>query len=259
MGQHTVFGDVRQRAIAVYRVKTRSSEYIVGIHEQRGRKLVVVRGKPGTDREHVIARDSDPRIGDRSLFDVPVSDWPGLVLEVATMTSSTIDSVVVEADPVAIAAVGLDGKIDRNPWARPDEMGLEPAGFSLPPPQGMSDSPRIVPLGVRGTSPASMTDGHPARENLRAKQVVVGQAVPQPVPQVPPSGPQGQGQPQAEVPYPQRHVGYAESVAQLLRSLARRDKIFDDLGGNRELRDRLRRALDDSAMLLEQIRRRDRK
>ncbi|HWU91191.1 MAG TPA: hypothetical protein VN253_28185, partial [Kofleriaceae bacterium] len=84
-----------------------------------------------------------------------------------------------------------------------------------------------------------------------ARQVVVGQ--PAPVP--PPSGPQQT----PEIPYPMRHVGYAESVAQLLRSIARRDKIFDDLGGNRELRDRLRQALDESAALLEQIRRRDRK
>jgi hypothetical protein len=54
-------------------------------------------------------------------------------------------------------------------------------------------------------------------------------------------------------------VTYAESVVQLLRSIARRDKLFDDLGANREQRDRLRRALDESATLLEQIRRRDRK
>lgn len=228
----------------MYRVKTRSSEYIVGIHEQRGRKFVVVRGQPGTDREHVIARDSDPRIGDRSLFEVPLDEWPGRALEVATMTSSTIEAVVVETDPTAIAAVGLDGQL-QNPWARP---GSEPAagrGFSLPPPPGMSESPRIVPLGGRGTTPAESAQHH------LAKQVVVGQPVAVP----PPSGPQQM----PEIPYPMRHVGYAESVAQLLRSIARRDKIFDDLGGNRELRERLRHALDESASLLEQIRRRDRK
>jgi len=62
-----------------------------------------------------------------------------------------------------------------------------------------------------------------------------------------------------ELPYPQRHVRYAESVAQLLRSIARRDRLFEDIANNRELRDRLRTSLDDAATLLEQIRRRDRK
>lgn len=250
---HTVFGDLRQRAIAVYRVKTRSSEYIVGIHEQRGRKFVIVRGQPGTDREHVVARDSDPRIGEHSLFDVPLDQWPGRTLEVATMTSSTIESVTVETDPAAIAAVGIDGKVERNPWARPDsEPGAAGRSFSLPPPPGMSESPRIVPIGGRGTTPAeAAVRVDDARQHGLARQVVVGQ--PAPVP--PPSGPQQM----PEIPYPMRHVGYAESVAQLLRSIARRDKIFDDLGGNRELRDRLRHALDESVALLEQIRRRDRK
>lgn len=252
MNHHTVFGDLRQRAIAVYRVKTRSSEYIVGIHEQRGRKFVVVRGQPGTDREHVIARDSDPRIGERSLFEVPLDEWPGRVLEVATMTSSTIEVVVVETDPNAIAAVGIDGQLQQNPWARPGSEPPAGRSFSLPPPPGMSDSPRIVPLGGRGTTPAeAAVRVDDSRQHHLAKQVVVGQPVAVP----PPSGPQQM----PEIPYPMRHVGYAESVAQLLRSIARRDKIFDDLGGNRELRERLRHALDESASLLEQIRRRDRK
>jgi hypothetical protein len=249
---HTVFGDLRQRAIAVYRVKTRSSEYIVGIHEVRGRKFVVVRGQPGTDREHVTARDSDPRIGDHSLFEVPIDDWPGRTLEVATMTSSPIEAVVVETDPAAIHAVSVDGQVERNPWARPGSEPAAGASFSLPPPPGMSSSPRIVPLGGRGTTPAEAAVRlDDARQHGLARQVVVGQSAPVP----PPSGQQQM----PEIPYPMRHVGYAESVTQLLRSIARRDKIFEDLGGNRELRDRLRQALDESAVLLEQIRRRDRK
>ena len=254
MSQHTVFGDLRQRAIAVYRVKTQSSEYIVGFHEQRGRKFVIVRGAMGTDREHVVVRDSDPRVGEHSMFELPVTEWPGHVLEVATMTSSTIESVTADADPESIAAVGIDGKIDRSPWSRPSGGGFPAAGsgVALPPPRGMSESPAIVPRGARGTTPAVDPI---AREH--AKQVVLGQN-PAPAP-----APAGSAQPaqsqQVEVPYPTRHVMYAESIVQLLRSIARRDKIFDDLGGSRELRDRLRRALDESVTLLEQIRRRDRK
>jgi hypothetical protein len=247
VNHHTVFGDLRQRAIAVYRVKTQSSEYIVGFHELRGRKFVIVRGAPGTDREHVVVRDSDPRVGDHSMFELPAAEWPGRVLEVATMTSSTIESVVAEADPQAIAAVGVDGQLEKNPWARPG--AVPPSGsFALPPPHGMSESPAIVPLNVRGTTPAADPIAREeAQRRQLAKQVVVGQ------------GPISAQQPQPEVPYPLRHVTYAESIVQLLRSIARRDKIFDDLGGSRELRERLRRALDESVTLLEQIRRRDRK
>ena len=61
---------------------------------------------------------------------------------------------------------------------------------------------------------------------------------------------------QAELPYPQRHVHYAETVASLLRSIARRDRLFEDV--DRDTRTRLRRALDESVLLLETIRRRDR-
>jgi hypothetical protein len=88
-----------------------------------------VRGEPGTDREHVVVRDSDPRIGEHSLFDVPVASWVGQELEVATMTSSTILAVTAERDPVAIAAVGVDGKLDRNPWARPDAASRRTSGL----------------------------------------------------------------------------------------------------------------------------------
>ncbi len=243
MNQHTVFGDLRARASAVYRVTTQSSVYIVGFHEARGRKYAIVRGEPGTDREHVIVRDSDPRVGERSMFDVPFAEWAGHELEIATMTSSTIVSVRPETDPTAIAAVGVDGHIARNPWARPDpnDAGAS-ASFRAPRPPGFPESPRIVPSGAKGTHPAAMALASPAAKI--ARQVVVGQGAPPPEP---------------ELPYPQRHVAYAENVASLLRSIARRERFFDDIAGDAGLRDRLRRALDDSALLLEQIRRRDRK
>lgn len=246
MNHHTVFGDLRQRAVAVYRVKTLSSEYIVGFHEQRGRKFVIVRGAPGTDREHVVVRDSDPRVGDSSMFELPIAEWRGRVLEVATMTSSTIESVTPEGNPQVIAAVGVDGKLEGSPWARPGTPPPASGGIAIPPPHGMSESPAIVPLNARGTTPAAEPIAREEAQRQLARQVVVG-------------GPPAAPQPQPEVPYPLRHVTYAESIVQLLRSIARRDKIFDDLGGNRDLRDRLRRSLDESVTLLEQIRRRDRK
>ena len=256
MSHQTIFGDLRQRAIAVYRVKTVSSEYLVGIHEQRGRKFVIVRGAEGTDREHVVVRDSDPRVGERSLFDLPIAEWPGRVLEVATMTTSRVESVVVETDPLAIAAVAVDGKLDRNPWSRPAAEPRSSGGIALPPPHGMSESPAIVPMNARGTTPAAEPIAREEAQRL-ARQVVVGGPVVAPAGKPPPAG-QPEQPPPAQVPYPLRHVTYAESVVQLLRSIARRDKLFADLDGNREYRDRLRLALDESVTLLEQIRRRDR-
>ena len=240
----TVFGDLRQRALAVYRVRTQASVYIVGVHEARGRKFVIVRGEPGGDREHVVVRDSDPRIGDHSLFELTVDNWPGKPLEVATMTSSLIVSVETERDQVAIHAVSVDGANDRSPWSRPDPHG-QPIGavpFKAPRPAGMSDNPAIVPGRARGTNPAADAVMAP---HQAAKQVVVG------APVAPP--------PEPDLPYPQRHVKYAESCAQLLRSLNRRDRIFEDLAHNKPLRDALRKSLDDCVDLLEQIRRRDRR
>jgi hypothetical protein len=185
------------------------------------------------------------------MFEVPLAEWPGKELEVATMTSSTIVSAVIETDPVAIAAVGIDGAVttkDKSPWARP---GTEPAAppdgaFTAPRPAGMPESPRIIPVRVRGTHPAAAAPVIPADQRAAnspvAKQVVVG----------------GAAQPaEAEVPYPERHVLYAENVAALLRSLSRRDRLYDDVRDDQ--RKRLRRALDDAAALLKQIRRRDRK
>jgi hypothetical protein len=254
----TVFGDLRQRALAVYRVKTRASVYIVGVHEARGRRFVIVRGEPGGDREHVVVRDSDPRIGEHSLFELTVDKWPGHTLEVATMTSSQIVSVETERDQVAIHAVSVDGANDRSPWARPDPnapaapvagsqaSGGMPIGgvpFKSPRPAGMPDNPAIVPGRARGTNPAADAAMAP---HQAAKQVVVGGTVA--------SAPQ-----EPELPYPHRHVKYAESCAQLLRSLNRRDRIFEDLAHNKPLRDTLRKSLDDCVDLLEQIRRRDRR
>ncbi len=246
VSQHTVFGDLRARAVAVYRVKTQASVYVVGFHEAKGRKFVIVRGEPGTDREHVIVRDSEPRIGERSMFEVPVAEWPGNSLEVATMTSSTIVSVTVEHDPNVIAAVAIDGNLEQNPWARPGNAPAIPqGGFQPPRPAGMPESPRIVPARAKGTHPAQAAQAalsSPPQQH-HAKQVVVG-GTPQP-------------SAQNELPYPERHVLYAENIAALLRSISRRDRLYDDVRPDQ--RDRLRRALDDAASLLEQIRRRDRK
>lgn len=267
----TVFKDVRQRARVVYRVKTRSSEYLIGIHELDGRRFAIVRGAPGTDKEKTVARDSDPRVGGHSLFELPLAEWPGKMLEIATMTTSPITSVVVETDAHAVAAVGLDAMpVDqgRSPWARPVQAAPAPPAsahpgkaWSAPAPVGMPENPRIVPVPVKGTHPAlaaaelaSQRKPQPAGDPTQvdmppmpappvAQQLVIGQQ---------PAGHE------AQLPYPQRHVAYAESAAALLRSISKRDRLFEDIAHDRELKERLRRSLDECALLLEQIRRRDR-
>ena len=95
----------------------------------------------------------------------------------------------------------------------------------------------MIPVNAKATSPAGYSG------NAIARQVVVGQPAPPH---------------EHELPYPIRHVRYAENCAALLRSILRRDRIFEDLAGDRAERDRLRRSLDEIAILLEQIRRRDR-
>ena len=237
----TVFGDLRARALAVYRVTTRASVYLLGFHEQRGRRFVIARGAPGTDREAVVVRDSDPRIGEHSLFEVPPAAWIGHALEIATMTSSPVVSVVDERDPVAISAVGVDGHVQPNPWARPVPEPSAPPGFAAPRPPYFPGTPRIVPSPARGTHPASI----PPDPGAVARALVVGAAAP-----APPAEP--------ELPYPVRHVRYAENAVALLRSIARRERLYEDLAADRPERERLRAALDEVATLLELIRRRDR-
>jgi hypothetical protein len=241
MHRKTIFG-FNAAASAVVRVITESSVYILGFHEERGRKYVVVRGLPGTDREHVVLRDSDPRIGDASMFELPPHAWVGKNMEIATMTSSEVTAVAVETDRAAIASVGGD-----SPSARPWNPAAGEAMPGWPPrPPGIPELPGTRAGLGRGTNPAIPVQ---AARGVGYHVVTGQQAAPDSAgPAKPP-----------ELPYPERHVVYAENVAALLRSIARRDRLFEDVAGDRALRDRLYRALDQCADLLEQIRRRGRR
>lgn len=208
----TVFGDLGDRPFQLLRVETESSVYTVAFHAERGKQYVIVRGQAGSDREHVVVRDSDPRIGDRSMFELPIADWPGKVMEVATMRTSPIIAVRRAGDSPAT----LDDQV------------------RLPAPPGLSETPRIMPGLGRGTSAG---DARPAPHNV-AREVVVGQGAATPL------------------PYPMRHVRYAEDVAAMLRSIHRRERLFADVAHDRELRERLDRALHDAAQLLAEIRKR---
>src|SRR5437879_549824 len=97
----TMFGDLRQQAAEVFRVQTAASIYYVAFHREGARRYVVVRGASGTDRENVVIRDSDPRIGEHSMFELPQAEWIGRVMEVATMRTSPITSVSREGSAAA--------------------------------------------------------------------------------------------------------------------------------------------------------------
>jgi hypothetical protein len=238
----TIFGNFRQKPSAVYRVTTESSVYILGFHEQRGRNFVVVRGLPGTDREHVVLRDSDPRIGQSSMFELSPEMWVGKLMEIATMTSSEVTAVAVETDRAAVALVGGDSPSAKAGWLRQTAPHAQAPAWS-PEPSAVPDRPQAAPGLGRGTLPDAAARGV-------AYNVVVGQ---------PPQATSAGTPSEPEVPYPRRHVLYAENAAALLRSIARRDRLFDDLAADRALKDRLSRSLDDCADLLEQIRRRNRR
>jgi len=237
MGSKTIFGDFRQHASSVYRVTTEASVYIVGFHEDRGRPFVVVRGLPGTDREHVVLRDSDPQIGDDSMFELPPRAWVGKTMRVATMTSSAITRAAAEDDREIIALVGGHAASAQAAWMRPANRS---AATQLPGPRGDAKPPSVAPRGAHGTQPG----GSPPSV---AHSVVVGQHLP------------ATPAPEPELPYPLRHVRYAENVTMLLRSIARRDRLFDDVADSRELKARLWKSLDECADLLELIRRRSRR
>jgi hypothetical protein len=221
-GNKTIFGDLRAAAVRTYRVQTESSVYLVSIHEERGRRYAVVRGEPGTEREHVVIRDSEPRIGEDSLFEIPHTEWVGKSLDIATMRTSPITAVSEQGGVAAFSE-------------RP---------VRLAPPPGMSDNPRIMPLQSRGTAVGDAAREAAARDAGASREVARNVVIAAPADQA------------AAVPYPARHVRYAEDVTAFLRSIHRRERIFEDVANNPELRNRLHNALDAAATLLAEIRKR---
>ncbi|MEO8553096.1 MAG: hypothetical protein ABI678_24150, partial [Kofleriaceae bacterium] len=135
----------------------------------------------------------------------------------------------------------------------------DPAPTKVVPP-GMPENPRIVPMPSKGTAvsadpriypagfahtpaaKAAQAQAEQAAKHARelARQVVAASDQP------------------AMLPYPDRHVRYAEDVATLLRSIQRRDRLFDDVAHDRNLRERLMNALDAAERLLGEIKKRSR-
>lgn len=235
-----MFGDFRSGASSVVRVRTQSSVYLIGFHESKGRKYVVVRGLPGTDRENMVVRDSDPRIGGESLFDVPHEQWAGKELEIATVVTSPVIDAERETDLMSIALVSGPTSAGASPRAEP---AAPPATPHLPVPAGLSSSPRIVPGLSRGTS-FNVLSATPAPARPAAEQ---------------PTAPAKPAAAKAVAPPPLvQYVRFAEDASALLRALAGREELFQEAHMDQAHLLPLRKALDECATYLELLRRRDR-
>ena len=90
----------------VYRVRTRSSTYTLGLFVKGGeRHVAVLRGRSNGMGQEISVMDSEPDIGEESLFDVPPSDWVGKPLAIGTITTSPVTSVETETDKMEITSV----------------------------------------------------------------------------------------------------------------------------------------------------------
>jgi hypothetical protein len=76
----------------VFEVTTASSRYCLGLH--RGKRLAVLRGHSSGLGHFIDARDREPTLDGRPLFDLPPETWPGGRLEVGTTVTSPIRAVV---------------------------------------------------------------------------------------------------------------------------------------------------------------------
>lgn len=91
----------RAQGWSVYRVRTSSSTYHVATAPPQARRFAVLRGYSVGAGRMIDVRDSDPQVGDESLFDVAPTDWSGKALAFGT----TVTSPVVEATPETDATI----------------------------------------------------------------------------------------------------------------------------------------------------------
>lgn len=99
MSEKTVCASIgelaRSQGWAVYRVRTGSSTYHVAIAPAGAGRFALLRGYSVGVGRMIDVRDSLPRIGDDSLFDVAPAAWSGKALAFGT----TVTSPVIEAAP----------------------------------------------------------------------------------------------------------------------------------------------------------------
>ena len=75
----------------VFHVKTQSSRYVLGFFGIGGaRPFAMMRGMSAGIGHEIDLRDSDPRVGEKSLLATPVSEWIGERIDMAGVASDDI-------------------------------------------------------------------------------------------------------------------------------------------------------------------------
>jgi hypothetical protein len=241
--RNTVFGILLRSKTKSFRVVTQSSVYVLQLHEEGARRFVVMRGEKGTAREHVMVRDSDPRVGEYSLFDLEPQEWVGQCLEIATMTTSEVKSVE-PTDPPQLRP--------------PTKEELDKARQAVVP-KGVQEHPRPDKPVARGTMMGVATV---ARDEVRKIfQRLSPEAAMRPParnPEPPPVERTTPPEPPADprMLYPLNQVLTAEYAAMALRSLLVYQHLEEDLRKEPELRARLSAAFTECADVAAHLRKR---
>ena len=84
----------------VYRVKTASSEYLLGLFQEGTRRFEILRGMPRSAGHEIDLRYGDPRIGDDSLYALPPEQWSGKRIDMAGTKTSAVESAREETNSV---------------------------------------------------------------------------------------------------------------------------------------------------------------
>lgn len=266
MRRNTVFGIPLRSKTQTFRVVTQSSVYILQLHEQRARRFVVMRGEPGTDREHVMVRDSDPRVGEYSLFDLEPQEWVGQCLEIATMTTSEVRSVEATDPP---------------PPSPPTKEELDQARQAVVP-KGVQEHPRPDKPVARGTvmgaatlardevrkilqrispdaskrAPATAAEPPPPASTTAPEPPLPERSTPTTLAPAPAPAPAPTPATDPRMLYPLNQVLTAEYAAMALRSLLVYQHLEEDLRNHPELRARLSAAFTECADVAAHLRKR---
>ncbi len=97
-------------------VQTQSSMLLIGLYDGTagGRPLAVLKGHSGSSGRELRAQDSAPRVGDRSLFDVPPAEWVGARLEIGGTTTSPVVRVDPELAAQVVGSLTLTGAASKS-------------------------------------------------------------------------------------------------------------------------------------------------
>ncbi len=85
----------------VFHVKTLSSSYVLGFFDIGGKRpFAMMRGMSQSMGHEIDLRDSDPRVGEASLFATPPEQWIGARIDMAGTKTSPVASATEEKNPV---------------------------------------------------------------------------------------------------------------------------------------------------------------